>query len=130
MKMLVVDDEADVKLLFEQKFRREIKEGKVEMLFALSGEQALQILNNNGSADVVLILSDINMPGMSGLELLHIIKTNTPDQKVFMITAYSDESNYRKAVEYGADDYITKPIDFEPLKKRILADAPAQGEMK
>lgn len=129
MKMLVVDDEADVKLLFEQKFRKEIKEGKVELLFALSGERALDILNN-GAADVVLILSDINMPGMSGLELLHIIKTNSPNQKVFMITAYSDESNYRKAVEYGADDYITKPIDFDPLKKRILADATAQGEMK
>jgi len=130
MKMLVVDDEPDVKLLFEQKFRKEIKGGKVEMLFSLSGEEALQILNNSGAADVVLILSDINMPGMSGLELLRIIKANTPDQKVFMITAYNDESNYQKAVQYGADDYITKPIDFEPLKKRILADEVAPKEMK
>jgi len=118
-KVLVVDDEPDVKLLFEQKFRREVKEAKIEIIFAFSGEEALRRLDGE-SADVVLILSDINMPGMSGLELLRIIKTTMPSQKVYMITAYNDETNYRKAVEYGADDYITKPIDFEPLKKKIF----------
>jgi len=119
-KLLVVDDEPDVKLLFEQKFRREIRSGEIEILFAFSGEEALELLQRDGSlAELVLILSDINMHGMTGLELLKILKSELPERKVFMITAYSDDENFQKAKEFGADDYITKPIDFEPLMRKI-----------
>lgn len=121
MKVLVVDDEEDVQFLFKQQFRKEQKSGKIEFSFAISGENALDYLENQGTADVVLILSDINMPAMNGLELLKILKEKFPALKVFMITAYDDENNYRTAMEYGADDYITKPIDFSKLKSRILS---------
>ncbi len=121
MKVLVVDDEEDVQFLFKQQFRKEQKSGKIEFSFAISGENALDYLENQGTADVVLILSDINMPAMNGLELLKILKEKFSALKVFMITAYDDENNYRTAMEYGADDYITKPIDFSKLKSRILS---------
>lgn len=120
MKIMVVDDEEDIQSLFKQKFRREIKEGKVEFYFALSAESALTYLQNQETF-VVLILSDINMPGMNGLELLKIIKDNYPEIKVFMITAYGDERNYRTALEYGADDYINKPVNFEQLKEKVFS---------
>lgn len=119
LKVMVVDDEPDVKLLFEQRFRKEVREGEVQMFFAFSGEEALQQLTAGPAADVVLILSDINMPDMSGLELLRRIKETRVDLKVFMITAYNDEENHRRAMEYGADEYLTKPIDFDELKVRI-----------
>ncbi len=121
MKVLVVDDEEDVQFLFKQQFRKEQKSGKIDFSFAISGENALDYLENQGTADVVLILSDINMPAMNGLELLKILKEKFSALKVFMITAYDDENNYRTAMEYGADDYITKPIDFSKLKSRILS---------
>jgi len=121
MKVLVVDDEEDVQFLFKQQFRKEQKSGKIEFSFAISGENALDYLENQGTADVVLILSDINMPAMNGLELLKILKEKFSALKVFMITAYDDENNYRTAMEYGADDYITKPIDFSKLKSRVLS---------
>ena len=120
-KIMVVDDEADVELLFRQRFRREIRAGKTQLYFALSGEAALGYLQDEGAAEIVLILSDINMPGMNGLELLKIIKEKFPHLEVFMITAYSDEYNYRMAMEYGADDYLTKPLDFVALKQKILS---------
>ncbi|MFB2974203.1 response regulator [Aerosakkonema sp. BLCC-F183] len=122
MKIMVVDDEEDIQLLFKQKFRREIKEGKVQFDFALSAEAALDYLQKQGEAAVVLLLSDINMPGMNGLELLKIIKTNYKSLKVIMITAYGDENTYQKAMAYGANNYLNKPINFETLKRLIFGD--------
>jgi CheY-like chemotaxis protein len=120
MKIMVVDDEKDMKILFEQRFRKEIKSVKVAFLFAFSGEEACDYLKSNGSENLNQILSDINMPGMNGLELLKWIKNNYPDLKVAMITAYGDQNNYKQAVEYGCDDYMTKPIDFGQLKNKVL----------
>ena len=121
MKVLVVDDEKDIKPLFEQRFRREIRASQVEFVFAYSGEEALQRLAEY-EHEAVLILSDINMPGMSGLELLKRIKDDhkEPPPIVMMITAYGDAENYTKAMELGADDFITKPVDFHELKDKIL----------
>ena len=119
--ILVVDDEPDVQFLFKQRFRREIRKEEIEFNFFLSAGEVIDYLSTNDNIDIVLILSDINMPGMNGLELLKIIKEKTPEQKVFMITAYSDEHNYKTAVEYGADDYLTKPLDFSGLKEKILS---------
>lgn len=118
--VLVVDDEADVQFLFKQQFRKEIKAGQVKFNFALSGEEALNYLQSESIEPPALILSDINMSGMNGLELLKIIKKQNLSQKVFMITAYGDEKNYQTAVDYGADDYINKPIDFSQLKNKLL----------
>jgi YesN/AraC family two-component response regulator len=120
MKIMVVDDEEDVQLLFRQKFRKEIKQGQIEFQFAFSAKEALEYLNSQPENCVVLILSDINMPGMNGLELLKIIKEKFPNLKVFMITAYGDEENYKVAMEYGADDYLHKPVEFDNLKDKIL----------
>lgn len=120
MKIMVVDDEKDMQLLFEQRFRKEIKLGQIAFLFAFSGEEACDYLKLNGTNDVNQILSDINMPGMNGLELLKWIKNNYPELKVAMITAYGDQNNYKQAVEYGCDDYMTKPIDFGQLKEKVL----------
>lgn len=119
MKILVVDDEHDVELLFQQVFFKEIHKGVLEMFFAFSAEDAIELLNTD-HAEVVLILSDINMPGMNGLELLRIIKEQYPEKKVFMITAYGNDENYQKAQQYGADGYLAKPIDFDELRTRIL----------
>lgn len=120
MKILVVDDEQDVKTLFEQRFRKEIKTGELEFVFAYSGEEALQYLNSNDH-EAVLILSDINMPGMSGLELLKRIKEkfDEPPPFVMMITAYGDKENYNEAMKLGADDFLTKPVDFVALKEKL-----------
>jgi len=120
MKILVVDDEIDVKLLFQQRFRKEIKNGKIEFAFAFSGEEALTYLAKLNH-EAVLILSDINMPGMSGLELLKEIKLKhkNPPPVVMMITAYGDEENYKTAMELGADDFLTKPVEFKLLKKKL-----------
>ncbi len=117
---MVVDDESDIEPLFRQKFRNEIKAGTVGLCFALSAESALEYLNAD-SSDLVLILSDINMPGMSGLTLLRIIKEKYPHLKVFIITAYDDREKYETARQFGADEYLTKPIDFDHLKGRIRA---------
>ncbi|MEG3927545.1 response regulator [Microcoleus sp. D3_18a_C4] len=120
MKVMVVDDEEDIQSLFKQKFRKEIKAGQIQFYFALSAEIALQYLDNPKQPSIILILSDINMPGMTGLELLRITKEKFPDLKFFMITAYGDETNYQVAIEYGADDYITKPVNFDFLKNKII----------
>ncbi|WP_163712159.1 response regulator [Mangrovibacterium lignilyticum] len=119
-KILVVDDEMDVQPLFEQRFRREIKNGEIEFEFAYSGEAALSCMEKY-LHEAILILSDINMPGMSGLQLLeHIkLKNHTPPPVVMMITAYGDSDNYNKAMELGADDFLTKPVDFAALKNKI-----------
>ena len=120
MKVMVVDDETDVELLFMQQFRREIKKGIINLDFAFSAEQALEYLQGKITEGLVLILADINMPGMNGLELLKILKERFPHLKVFIITAFGDENNYQTARQYGADDYINKPIEFEKLKEKIL----------
>ena len=120
MKILVVDDETDVQVLFEQRFRKEIKSGEMELAFAFSGEEALLFMNDH-EHEAVLILSDINMPGMSGLELLkHIkLKYEKPPPVVMMITAYGDDENYNQAMKLGADDFLTKPVDFITLKEKL-----------
>ena len=120
MKILVVDDERDIQMLFEQRFRKEIREKNMEFAFAFSGEEALSYLNLH-EHEIILILSDINMPGMSGLELLRNIKNrySTPPPVVVMITAYSDAENFNRAKELGADDYLTKPVDFISLREKF-----------
>jgi two-component system chemotaxis response regulator CheY len=120
MKILVVDDEADVQPLFLQRFRKEIKSGEIEFNFAQSGEDAMTFLAVNHS-EVVLILSDINMPGMSGLELLDRIRHTyeKPPPVVMMITAYGDDENYKRSMELGANDFLTKPLDFNNLKEKL-----------
>lgn len=120
MKILVVDDEKDIRTLFEQRFRKEIRDHSMEFAFAYSGEEALQYLNKHVH-EAVLILSDINMPGMSGLDLLREIKTHfeNPPPIVMMITAYGDADNYNQAMKLGADDFLTKPLDFSVLKDKL-----------
>ena len=120
MKVLVVDDERDVQALFEQRFRKEIKEKEIEFVFAFSGEEALGYLRKVDH-EAVLILSDINMPGMSGLELLKHIKEehHEPPPFVMMITAYGDADNYNAAMKLGADEFLTKPVDFVQLKEKL-----------
>jgi two-component system chemotaxis response regulator CheY len=122
MKILVVDDEKDVQTLFEQRFRKEIKAGEVNFDFAFSGEEALTYLNQH-EQEAVLILSDINMPGMSGLDLLEQIKKkyHKPPPVVMMITAYGDAENFNTAKQLGADDFLTKPVDFTALKEKLKA---------
>lgn len=122
MNILVVDDEKDVQVLFEQRFRKEIRNKEIDFAFAFSGEEAIRYLNDNAHS-AVLILSDINMPGMSGLELLRHIKEkfNTPPPLVMMITAYGDAENYNTAMQLGADDFLTKPVEFNVLKEKLKA---------
>lgn len=120
MKILVVDDEQDIKILFEQRFRKEIRDNVVSFVFAFSGEDALQQLEK-WEHEAVLILSDINMPGMSGLQLLEKVKKKffKPPPVVMMITAYGDAENLKIARDLGADDFLTKPVDFTALKARL-----------
>ena len=124
LKVLIVDDEQDVEFLFRQRFRKEIKEEQFNFHFAFSAESALNYLKTLQPFDVVLVLSDINMPGMNGLELLRLIKTDFPELKVIMVTAYGDDANHQTALGYGADDFITKPVDFKLLKERISGIKP------
>ena len=117
--ILVVDDEPDVELLFRQQFRRELREGRFTMEFAQSAASALQRIVQADGASLILILSDINMPGMSGLELLPKAKAARPDVPVIMITAYGDAETMRQALENGAEALLTKPIDFATLRGEI-----------
>lgn len=120
IKILIVDDEQDVEMLFTQRFRKEVKSNEVMINFAFSGEDALTFLKKLDPFDVVLVLSDINMPGMTGLELLKSIKRDFSTLKVMMVTAYGDDNNYKNAMDFGADDFVTKPVDFNILKEKIL----------
>jgi CheY-like chemotaxis protein len=123
MKILVVDDEQDIKTLFLQRFRREIREGLFNFSFKYSGEEALEFLKEHDHG-AILILSDINMPGMSGLELLRRIRINSPKPPppvVMMITAYGDKENYEQAMQLGADDFLNKPLDFNSLKEKLIS---------
>lgn len=118
--VLVVDDERDVEILFRQRFRKEIRRSEIELLFAFSGEDALQLLEQRPKSDVALVLSDINMPGMTGLELLSRIKQMPPPVPVCMMTAYANETYREQARRFECDGYLTKPIDFNELKDKIL----------
>ncbi len=115
----MVDDEPDVEILFRQQFRRDLRAERFTMQFAQSAPAALQAISDAASASLILILSDINMPGMSGLELLPKAKAVRPDVPVIMITAYGDAETKRKALERGADALLTKPIDFLALRDEI-----------
>ncbi len=120
VKILVVDDETDVEMLFRQQFRRELREQRFKMDFALSANDALALLSATpDNDDLILILSDINMPGMTGIELLPKIKAARPTLPVIMITAYGDAETRRRALEAGATGLLTKPIDFPMLKNEI-----------
>jgi CheY-like chemotaxis protein len=117
--ILVVDDEPDVEVLFRQQFRRDLRAGRFNMEFAQSAPAALQCIADAGNASLILILSDINMPGMSGLEMLPKAKAARPDVPIIMITAYGDAETKRKALEGGAESLLTKPIDFGLLRSEI-----------
>lgn len=119
IKILIVDDERDVELLFRQKFRKEVRSGALELAFAFSGDEALKLLDSEHPPEVVYVFSDINMPGMTGLELLEKIKTQFPSINVSMISAYGDSENFKKAMDSGAKEFFTKPIDFDSLRKEI-----------
>jgi len=119
MLILVVDDEPDVEVLFRQQFRRDLRTGRFTMEFAQSADIALQRIADAGDQSLILILSDINMPGMSGLELLPKAKAMRPDVPIIMITAYGDAETKRKALQDGAEALLTKPIDFGTLRSEI-----------
>jgi CheY-like chemotaxis protein len=127
VSILVVDDEPDVAELFRQRFRREVRQGTYAMHFAVSGEQALERLADGIEPQLIVILSDINMPGMDGLTLLGEVKQRFPDLPVMMVTAYGDDDRRLRANELGAFDFITKPVDFDFLKQHLrqLPSAPA-----
>ena len=117
--ILVVDDEADIETLFRQQFRRDLKAGRFRMEFATSAQQALRIIEGADGRNIVLLLSDINMPGMSGLDLLPLAKAVRPDLAVIMVTAYGDIETRRRAVEGGAEGLLPKPIDFAALRAEV-----------
>jgi CheY-like chemotaxis protein len=123
LRVLVVDDEPDVETLFRQQFRREVRDGLYVLDFALSGEAALGILADCMGEEIILLLSDINMPGMSGLDLLPHVKSRRPDLPVFMISAYGDGDTEATALERGANKFVTKPVDFPALKQDVSAVA-------
>jgi len=117
--ILVVDDEPDVAEMFRQRFRREARQGTYVLHFAASGEEALDKLADGVRPELIVILSDINMPGMDGLTLLREIKASRPDLPVMMVTAYGDDERRRRAGELGAAEFITKPVDFDQLKAQL-----------
>jgi CheY-like chemotaxis protein len=119
VSILVVDDEPDVPDLFRQRFRREARQGTYVLHFAASGEEALDQLAREIRPELVVILSDINMPGMDGLELLREVKLRRPEMPVMMVTAYGDDERRRRAAEFGAAEFITKPVDFDLLKTQL-----------
>ena len=130
VRVLVVDDEPDVEMLFRQQFRREVREGQYLLDFALSGEAALSKLEGSVGEQIILLVSDINMPGMSGLDLLPKVKERRPDLPVFMISAYGDAERVQTAMDRGASKFITKPVDFPLLKQEVsqlVADVRGNG---
>lgn len=119
MKFLIVDDEKDVEMLFRQKLRKEVRSGDIELEFAFSGNEALELLRSHQPPEVMYIFSDINMPGMTGLELLDHVKAEFPQIQVSMISAYGDSENYNRAINSGAKGFFVKPIDFDSLKGEL-----------
>lgn len=130
VSILVVDDEADVAELFRQQFRREVRQGLYVMHFAQSGEDALAKLTEGIRPELVVILSDINMPGMDGLTLLGEIKRRWPEMRVMMVTAYGDDDRRRAAEERGAADFLAKPVDFASLKSRLQGLIPPHASVR
>jgi CheY-like chemotaxis protein len=127
VSILVVDDEPDVALLFRQRFRREARQGIYVLHFAASGEEALEQLAGEINPELIVILSDINMPGMDGLTLLDEVKQRRPDLPVMMVTAYGDDERRRRASELGAFEFLTKPVDFDQLKTQLSKLPTAAG---
>ena len=127
VSILVVDDEPDVAELFRQRFRRETRQGIYVVHFANSGEQALSKLSAGIEPALIVLLSDINMPGMDGLQLLAEIKQGWPDLPVMMVTAYGDNERRRRAAEHGAMEFISKPVDFDNLKAQLRALSGSAG---
>jgi DNA-binding NtrC family response regulator len=121
VRVLVVDDEPDVEVLFRQQFRREVRQGLYTLDFALSGTAALDTLDGRVGEEIILLVSDINMPGMSGLELLPEVKARRPELSVFMISAYGDAERVSMALTRGAKKFLTKPVDFPQLKQDVMA---------
>jgi CheY-like chemotaxis protein len=119
VSILIVDDEPDIADLFRQRFRRETRAGTYVLHFAASGEEALDRLSDEIKPQLIVILSDINMPGMDGLELLRVVKERRPELPVMMVTAYGDDERRRRAAEYGAMEFVTKPVDFDVLKTQL-----------
>ena len=117
--ILVVDDESDMEALFRQQFRRDLKAGRFDLEFATSAQRALGIIGEAGGRDIILLLSDVNMPGMSGLDLLAKAKAARPDLPVIMVTAYGDANTRRRALEGGAEGLLPKPIDFAALRAEV-----------
>ena len=117
--ILVVDDEPDVEVLFRQQFRRDLRSGRFHMEFAPSAPVAIERAAEVGEPSLILILSDINMPGMSGLEMLPEVRARSPDVPVIMITAYGDVETKKKAIERGAEGLLIKPINFAQLRQEI-----------
>ena len=117
--ILIVDDEPDIADLFRQRFRREVRQGRYVLHFAASGEEALRRLAEI-HPELIVILSDINMPGMDGLELLREIRRRRPGLPVLMVTAYGDDERRRRADELGANAFLAKPVDFDQLKQQLL----------
>ena len=124
VSIMVVDDEPDVAELFRQRFRREVRQGQYVMHFAASAEEALGKLDDGVRPELIVMLSDINMPGMDGLTLLDEVKQRWPDLTVMMVTAYGDDERRRKAREYGAAEFVTKPVDFDNLKRQLQQLSP------
>jgi DNA-binding NtrC family response regulator len=121
VRVLVVDDEPDVEVLFRQQFRREVRQGLYTLDFALSGDAALEKIDGCVGEEIILLVSDINMPGMSGLDLLPEVKVRRPELPVFMISAYSDADRVAMALARGASKFLTKPVDFPQLKQDVTA---------
>ena len=127
--ILVVDDEHDVSFLFNQKFRQELRNGDYKIDYALNGEEALHYLHSLQPLDIAMVITDINMPGMNGFELLGILKNEFPDLRVMVITAYGDPQNFERTRLLGADDFLTKPVNFEILKDKLSKNAPPKSSM-
>ena len=128
VSIMVVDDEPDVAELFRQRFRREVREGQYVMHFAGSAEEALGMLDDGVRPELIVVLSDINMPGMDGLGLLQEVKRRHAQLPVIMVTAYGDDERRRAATERGAADFVTKPVDFDNLKRQLQQLAPSRDE--
>jgi CheY-like chemotaxis protein len=123
--ILVVDDESDVELLFNQKFRHELRKGDYRFDYAQDGEEALRYLRSLDPLDVVMVITDINMPRMNGFELLNILKNDFPGLRVMVLTAYGDPQNFARTKSMGADDFLTKPVNFDVLKDKLDKNPPA-----
>jgi len=119
-RIMVVDDEPDTQYLFSRKFKKELKEGQIEFVFAMSGNEALSYLESQQNLLIDLVISDLNLPEINGLELLKKIKEKYPNINVFILTAHGYDENYKLAKEYGASEYLVKPIDFAKLKEKLL----------